>query len=78
MESALNTALKGPVSVLNRMRLACTTVGVDGQRLACDQSGTSRVECRQEGNSLSTDSHHETTLETRGADMQLGTQAGKS
>lgn len=39
MEQALHNALNGPVSVLNRMRLACTTEGVDGKPLACDTMG---------------------------------------
>jgi hypothetical protein len=41
MESAITTALTGPVSVLTRMRLACTVVSESGDPLDCVKSGTS-------------------------------------
>ena len=41
MDSAISTALNGPVSVLTRMRLACTVVSEKGEPLECVKSGTS-------------------------------------
>jgi len=40
MDSAISTALNGPVSVLTRMRLACTVVSEKGEPLECVKSGT--------------------------------------
>jgi len=39
MESAITTALNGPVSVLKRMRLACTALDKDGRTLDCATLG---------------------------------------
>lgn len=40
LSSALENTLKGPVSVLNRMRLACKPIAVDGDPLnRCTESG---------------------------------------
>ena len=41
MDTALRSALSGPVSVLNRMRLACTPLSADGDILPCAKSGMS-------------------------------------
>ena len=45
MESAISTALSGPVSVLNRMRLACIPLDADGKRLKTFKPSASISPC---------------------------------
>ena len=40
LASVLDMTMKKPVSVLNRMRLACTPVSSDGRVLKCSKAGT--------------------------------------